>query len=270
MAVSATALKNKAPPKPKQWVWEAKTRAGEVKKGEMEARRRRRGGHAAQGARALPGQGQEEARAQLRFPQLREQGHEQGPPDLHPAVRDDDRRGPAARAVPRHPRQPDGQQVLQAGRAPHIKANVEQGVHLRRRARRTTPRSSTSSSSTSSPPARWAASSTPSSTGWRSTSRRPMKLKRQVKGAMVYPIIVHHRGHRRDGDPAPQGHSGLRQDVHRLRVGDARADPVRHRHVELARRATSSTCLRAAGHRASRSSPSTGTRRGGRSSTCSC
>jgi type IV pilus assembly protein PilC len=37
MAVSATALKNKAAPKPKQWLWEARTRAGEVKKGEMEA-----------------------------------------------------------------------------------------------------------------------------------------------------------------------------------------------------------------------------------------
>ncbi|HUM12288.1 MAG TPA: type II secretion system F family protein [Myxococcaceae bacterium] len=37
MAVSATALKNKATPKAKHWVWEAKTRAGEVKKGEMEA-----------------------------------------------------------------------------------------------------------------------------------------------------------------------------------------------------------------------------------------
>ncbi len=37
MAVSATALKTKAAPKSKQWLWEAKTRAGEVKKGEMEA-----------------------------------------------------------------------------------------------------------------------------------------------------------------------------------------------------------------------------------------
>jgi type IV pilus assembly protein PilC len=37
MAVSATALKTKAAPKTKQWLWEAKTRAGEVKKGEMEA-----------------------------------------------------------------------------------------------------------------------------------------------------------------------------------------------------------------------------------------
>jgi Type II secretory pathway, component PulF len=36
MAVSATALK-KATPKPRQWVWEARTRAGETKKGEMEA-----------------------------------------------------------------------------------------------------------------------------------------------------------------------------------------------------------------------------------------
>ena len=37
MAVTATALKTKNAPKPKHWVWEAKTRAGEVKKGEMEA-----------------------------------------------------------------------------------------------------------------------------------------------------------------------------------------------------------------------------------------
>jgi len=37
MAVSATALKNKATPKARQWLWEAKTRAGEVKKGAMEA-----------------------------------------------------------------------------------------------------------------------------------------------------------------------------------------------------------------------------------------
>ncbi|RPH71170.1 MAG: type II secretion system F family protein [Myxococcaceae bacterium] len=36
MAVSATALKKSAP-KPKQWLWEARTRAGETKKGEMEA-----------------------------------------------------------------------------------------------------------------------------------------------------------------------------------------------------------------------------------------
>jgi type IV pilus assembly protein PilC len=37
MAVSATALKTKSAPKPKQWLWEARTRSGEVKKGEMEA-----------------------------------------------------------------------------------------------------------------------------------------------------------------------------------------------------------------------------------------
>jgi type IV pilus assembly protein PilC len=36
MAVSATALKKSAP-KPKQWLWEARTRSGETKKGEMEA-----------------------------------------------------------------------------------------------------------------------------------------------------------------------------------------------------------------------------------------
>jgi type IV pilus assembly protein PilC len=37
MAVSASALKAKTAVKPKFWVWEARTRAGEVKKGEMEA-----------------------------------------------------------------------------------------------------------------------------------------------------------------------------------------------------------------------------------------
>jgi type IV pilus assembly protein PilC len=37
MAVSTTALKAKTAPKPKQWLWEARTRSGETKKGEMEA-----------------------------------------------------------------------------------------------------------------------------------------------------------------------------------------------------------------------------------------
>src|SRR5215813_4488126 len=37
MAVSTTALKAKAAPKPRQWLWEARTRSGETKKGEMEA-----------------------------------------------------------------------------------------------------------------------------------------------------------------------------------------------------------------------------------------
>ncbi len=37
MAVSASALKAKTAPKPKLWAWEARTRAGETKRGEMEA-----------------------------------------------------------------------------------------------------------------------------------------------------------------------------------------------------------------------------------------
>lgn len=37
MAVSTTVLKAKTAPKPKQWVWEARNRSGETKKGEMEA-----------------------------------------------------------------------------------------------------------------------------------------------------------------------------------------------------------------------------------------
>ena len=45
----------------------------------------------------------------------RRRRHRQGHPHLHPAVRDDDRRRSAAGAVPRHPRQPDGQRRLQEG-----------------------------------------------------------------------------------------------------------------------------------------------------------
>ena len=37
MAVSTSALKAKTAPKPKQWVWEARNRSGEIKRGEMEA-----------------------------------------------------------------------------------------------------------------------------------------------------------------------------------------------------------------------------------------
>ena len=58
-------------PKLKQWLWEAKTKAGEVKKGEMEAL-----DAAAVDARlevaaaCIAGQGEEEAPARLKFPQL--------------------------------------------------------------------------------------------------------------------------------------------------------------------------------------------------------
>ena len=45
--------------------------------------------------------------------------------DLHPAVRDDDRRRPAARAVPRHPRDPDRRTRTSAKVLVDVKAHVE-------------------------------------------------------------------------------------------------------------------------------------------------
>ena len=69
-----------------------------------------------------------------------------------------------------------------------IKAHVEAGRDLQRRARAATPRSSTSSSRTSSRPARWAASST------RILNRLAIYIEKNVK--LVPP------GARRDGLPA--------------------------------------------------------------------
>ena len=83
---------------------------------------------------------------------------DQGRRHLHAPVRDDDRRRPAARAVPRHPVAPGRQQGVREGAGPGQGA-ASSGLDLPTRSR-STPRSSTSSSSTWSRPARSAASST--------------------------------------------------------------------------------------------------------------
>ncbi len=82
---------------------------------------------------------------------------------LHAPVRHHDRRRPADRAVPRHPRGADRQQGLPQASSASVKDDVESGSTLRRRRCASTPRSSTTSTPTWSRPARSAASSTPSS-----------------------------------------------------------------------------------------------------------
>ncbi len=64
-----------------------------------------------------------------------------------------------------------------------------------------------------------------------------VKLKAQVKGAMVYPVSVHrHRRHRHHGHPL-EGHPHLRRDVRRPRRRAAAAHPLRDRAQPLARAA---------------------------------
>ena len=67
------------------------------------------------------------------------------------------------------------------------------------------------------------------------------KLKRKVKGAMIYPIIVICRGHRRHRAAAPQGDPGVREDVHRLRRRRCRRPPSSSSTCRTGCRATSST-----------------------------
>ena len=58
---------------------------------------------------------------------------------------------------------------------------------------------------------------------------KSVKLKGQVKSAMIYPIaVIVHRDDRRRGDPV-EGHPDLRAAVRRPRRAAAAADPRRHR-----------------------------------------
>ena len=171
------------------------------------------------------GQGQEEADgAQHQAPGVRGGVTGEGHRHLHPPVRDDDRRRPAAGAVPRHPRAARRTTRPSARCSSTIKAKVERArpsptrskehpkvfdelyVQPRRRRRgRRHPRHHPQ------PP--------------RDLHREGEKLKRKVKGAMIYPIVVLVRRHRRDRAAAPQGHPGLREDVHGLRRRAAGARP---------------------------------------------
>jgi hypothetical protein len=72
---------------------------------------------------------------------------------------------------------------------------------------------------------------------------KAVKLKSQLKSAMVYPIAImvvadrRHRGHARQGHPDLRGHV---QELRRRQA--AEADPGRHRHLALVhRRAGTST-----------------------------
>ena len=99
-----------------------------------------------------------------------ERPHEE-PGDLHPAVLGDDRRGVAAGAVPRHPGEAGSAQELLGDDPEDPRGRRERRVPGRRHAEAPA-RRSTRSTRTWSRPVRRAASSTRSSSGWPSTSKR--------------------------------------------------------------------------------------------------
>ena len=91
------------------FIWKGRTRQGTIKKGEMEAANEAAVMAQLRAQMLLPVTRQGEAEGRQRVPPVPEaRDHDQGPRDLHAAVRDDDRRGPAARPVPRDPRRPAG------------------------------------------------------------------------------------------------------------------------------------------------------------------
>ena len=111
------------------FTWEGRTRQGTIKKGVMEAvneaavmaQLRAQALHADR----REGEGARTCSEHLTFLQAGRQ--DQGPRDLHPAVRDDDRRRPAAGAVPRHPGGPAAEQDASRRSSREVKADVEQG-----------------------------------------------------------------------------------------------------------------------------------------------
>ncbi len=197
-----------------QFVWEGKTRQGESRAGTMEAKSRddvlerlKAQQISASKVKRKP------MEIHLKLGQRRQQeGHRR----LHAAVRHDDRRRPAAGAVPRHPRLPAGQRSLpegdqqrEDGRRGRLHASPTRlGKHpkvfddlyvnlvaagevggildtiLNRLA---------------------------------TYIEKSLKLKRQVKGAMVYPSVVMVRRHRRDRGAPHLRDPGVREDVQGLR-----------------------------------------------------
>ena len=96
-----------------KFTWEATSRTGEKRKGVMEAET------ADIVEQRLRGDGltivQRVKKQALPDPDLdRLRRVAEGPADLHAPARDDDRRRPAARAVPRHPVEPDAEQGVRA------------------------------------------------------------------------------------------------------------------------------------------------------------
>ena len=166
---------------------------------------------------------------------------DEGHRHLHAPVRDHDRRRPAARAVPRHPRRRRrDEQDASARSSATSRRSVEEGATFSdalrkhpkvfddlyvnlvagRRGRRH-PRHDPAAP--------------------RGLHREGVKLKRQVKGAMVYPIVDPRASRIVVVDRAAlEGHPGLREHVQGLRRRRAaRADAVRHRRLA---RASSTTC----------------------------
>ena len=93
-----------------EFVWEARARTGELRKGSMEAESEDAVNQRLRAQQLQPTKVKKKAKA-LSF-QIGTGVGDEGHRHLHAPLRDDDRRRPAHRAVPRHPPGADGQQAL--------------------------------------------------------------------------------------------------------------------------------------------------------------
>ena len=153
--------------------------------------------------------------------------------DLHPPVRDDDRRRPAARAVPRHPRRPDATTPPSARCSSRSRRKVEPGSTLRRRARRITPRSSTSSSSNLVAAGEVGGILDTILQPARDLHRRRREAEAQGQGRDGLPDHRHRRRHRRHRACCSLKVIPVFEKMFKdFGGGAAGAHPVRHRHLE--------------------------------------
>ena len=94
---------------------------------EAETRRRRRGAPARRRPRPSGRVKKEGGLGDINI-QIGTRRHAEGSADLHAPARDDDRRRSAARAVPRHPREPDARTSRSRRSCSSVKNSVEQGA----------------------------------------------------------------------------------------------------------------------------------------------
>ena len=131
---------------------------------------------------------------------------------LHAPVRDDDRRRPAARAVPRHPRRADRQQGASARSSARSRTTS-------RAARRSPTRSRKHPKVFDDLYTNLVAAGEIGGILDTILNRlaiyleKAAKLKRKIKGAMIYPACIVAAAVIVTGDPAHLGHPGLRRDV---------------------------------------------------------
>ncbi len=218
-----------------EFVWEARARTGEVRKGSMEAANEDAVNERLRSQQLKPTKVKKKGEG-VQLPDRhgrRLEGHRH----LHAPVRHDDRRRPAHRAVPRHPRRVRPTTSSSPRSCATSRRSVEQGAtfsdSLRRHPKVFDPLYTNLVQAGE-------------VGGILDTIlnrlavyiEKAMKLRRQVRGAMVYPSIVLVRLRRRAVDPARVRHSRLPEHVQGLRRQGraAGAHPGRHRRVARLRR----------------------------------